>query len=99
MSKIENFDRSPTHQKRVWWGTRVERYSSEWQIYAKLWWITLVEIGNEWNFNQSNEFILFNSLKSQNPKQMINNVGFLSHTLKFKGNEDKMGIQYDTKLY
>jgi hypothetical protein len=53
----------------------------------------LAEVGNEWTLDQSHEFIVFNSLKSQNSKQKMNRVGFLLHASKFKGYENKMGIQ------
>lgn len=64
----------------------------------------LGEVGNEWTldqsyefivFNKSHEFIVFNSLKSQNSKQKMNRVGFLLHASKFKGYENKMGIQQE----
>jgi hypothetical protein len=44
----------------------------------------LIEFGNEWAFNQSNEFKVFNSLKHQNPKQMMNIVDTLFHAPKLK---------------
>jgi hypothetical protein len=53
----------------------------------------LVEVGNEWTFNQSSEFIVFGNLKFPNLKLRMNNIDSLSHVSKFKGNEDKMDFQ------
>lgn len=52
----------------------------------------LVEVDNGWTLNQSNEFIVY-ILKSQNPKQKMNNVDSLSHATNFLNNGDKMGLQ------
>jgi hypothetical protein len=51
---------------------------------------TVIKVGNEWIYNQSYQFIIFNDLKFQNPKQRMNGIGSLSHALKFKSDEDKM---------
>jgi hypothetical protein len=48
----------------------------------------LVEVCNEWTFNQPYECIVFESLKSHNPKQRMNSAS------KLKENEDKMGTQH-----
>jgi hypothetical protein len=36
-----------------------------------------IEFGNEWALNHLDELKVFNSLRSQNPKQMMNIVDFL----------------------
>jgi hypothetical protein len=40
----------------------------------------VAEVGNEWTFNQLDEFIVSNGLKSQNPKHMMNSVDSLYNT-------------------
>jgi hypothetical protein len=45
----------------------------------------LFGIGNEWILDQSNEFIVFYSYKSQNLKQMMNSIYSLFHASKFEG--------------
>jgi hypothetical protein len=44
----------------------------------------LIEFGNEWTFNRSYEFKVFNSLEFLNPKQMMNIVDALFHSPKLK---------------
>jgi hypothetical protein len=44
----------------------------------------LIEFGNEWILNQSYGFKVFNNLKPQNPKQVMNIVDALSYAPKLK---------------
>jgi hypothetical protein len=62
-----------------------ESFIDEWQIYAKMWWIVLIEFGNEWTFNQLDGFKqVFNCVKPQNSKQMMDTIDSLSHAPKSK---------------
>jgi hypothetical protein len=44
----------------------------------------LIEFGNEWTLNQSDEFKVFNSLKPQNLKEIMNTIDALSYAPKLK---------------
>ena len=55
-----------------------------------MWWALLNKVVDEWPCNLSKKFIVFNSFKSPNRKQSVNNSALLSHESMLKGDKDKI---------